>query len=144
MKTSRRELIKRLDRIFSMYIRLKYSTGGMVRCYTCGRWYPIEQMTVGHFIKRQFSGVRYDERNVKPQCRRCNYFLQGNDVEFERRLKQEYGDHIIDLLREKKGNSLNTAELTTLIAEYSNKLKGIGCSPKAYSNNNESKDAKER
>ncbi len=125
MKTSRRELIQRLDRIFSKYIRLKYSVDGMVRCYTCGRWYPYSQMTVGHFIKRQFSGVRYDERNVKPQCRRCNYFLQGNDIEFERQLKKEYGEHVVDSLQAKKKNPLSTLELMALLEEYSNKLKEL-------------------
>lgn len=119
---SKRALVAKLDRVFSRYIRLKSSVNGMVQCYTCGSWHPMNEMTVGHFIKRQYLGTRFDERNVKPQCRKCNYFLQGNDLIFAEKLKQEYGENIVSILEFQKNESLSIGDLQMLLTYYSNLL----------------------
>jgi len=62
-------------------IRLKY---GNV-CYTCGKedlkgsnWHT------GHFIPKAFGGeyLKYDLRNLRPQCYNCNINLGGNGAIF--------------------------------------------------------------
>lgn len=122
---TKRKLIKKLDRIFSKYIRLRESVDGYVKCYTCGAVMRWQDATVGHFIKRQFLGVRFDERNVKIQCRRCNYFLQGNDSVFAEKLKEEYGENILDVLELEKNKRLSSGDLNVLIEYYKIKLKEI-------------------
>ena len=34
---SRKSIVKRLDTVFSLYIRLRYSDNEMVECFTCGK-----------------------------------------------------------------------------------------------------------
>lgn len=123
--STRQSIKKKLDRIFSRYIRLRDSNDGYVACVTCGKIKPINEMTVGHFIKRQFTGTRYDERNVFPQCRYCNNFLQGNDHKFAEFLKERFGPNIIDILELAKNQHLSTGDLQLLLDYYTEKLKEI-------------------
>ena len=122
---SRSRVIKQLDRIFSKYIRLKYSVDGYVQCYTCGKWERVEKMTVGHFVKRQYIGTRFDERNVKPQCRGCNYFLQGNDSVFAEKLKEEYGENILQILELERRKRLEMSDLLLLLEFYKKELANL-------------------
>lgn len=75
---------KKLDSIFSKYIRLKYGP----KCYTC----PHEQGNqCGHFVIRQYLATRWEEDNCRPQGFGCNVRGKGMILEFEERLIQELG-----------------------------------------------------
>ena len=68
-------LKKKLDIIFSKYIRLKDADpSGNVECYTCGvvKQWEKDGMQAGHFMSRKHTITRWDEQNVKPQCYTCN------------------------------------------------------------------------
>lgn len=119
---TRRQLIKKLDRLFSEIIRLERSENGLVKCFTCGKIMPIKKATVGHFIKRQFIATRYNEINCQIQCRRCNYFLQGNDVVFERKLRQIYGKETIAELEWAKKQKIPTWKLRLLLIDLKKRL----------------------
>lgn len=71
-------LKKDLDRIFSIYIRQKYSDdNGNVKCYTCsktGHWKTLQN---GHWIPRNNLSTRFSEENCRPQCVGCNMFNKG-------------------------------------------------------------------
>ena len=79
-KPSRKYLVKKLDTLFSLYIRLKSADKyGNVKCYTCNtkRHYK-DYMQCGHFISRRHYITRWKETNAKPQCYSCNVGNQGN------------------------------------------------------------------
>lgn len=67
---SRSVLVKRLDAIFSLYIRLrdKKVSGGL--CVLCLKR-PIE--VCFHWISRGSFATRWDERNAVGSCKGCNF-----------------------------------------------------------------------
>lgn len=102
-KLTTSKLKKKLDTIFSRYVRLSYAKNGMVKCITCSnvRHYK-EQMHAGHFIPRQYIATRFDERNVHPQCAKCNTFNNGEPGAYAIFIRNKYGDETIKELEAKK------------------------------------------
>jgi hypothetical protein len=113
-------LKRKLDDIYSKFIRLKNAdSDGIVRCYTCDARTHWTNITNGHFIKRQFTRLRFDDKNCHPQCVNCNKNLQGNDAEYERRLTAEYGENVVLWLKANaKMKKWLRFELETLLAGY--------------------------
>ena len=121
------------DKWFSVFIRLR-DTGedGFCICYTCGKKLLPKEMTVGHYVKRQFSGARFSELN-KSQCIYCNYYLQGNDAVYRRKLVEDYGEEKVLLMeavkhdtRQLKAYQLaEIAKIYELKAKELAKLKGV-------------------
>lgn len=115
------ELVKKLDRIFSLFVRLlSAGPGGYVACYTCGKQAHFTEMEAGHFIGRSAYAVRFDVRNVKPQCKYCNKVLEGNTKIFEQRLELEYGASVVSELKQLKHKVMHFASsyLTAEISRY--------------------------
>jgi hypothetical protein len=84
--------VKKLDQIFSLYIRQKYADHfGMVSCYTCGTRKHYKDMQNGHYISRGNMATRWDEENCRVQDSACNIFRGGNYVEYSSRLIEEVG-----------------------------------------------------
>lgn len=102
MKSYRKRLIDRLDKIVSIYVRTLYSKNGYVKCYTCDIVRPIKEMDCGHYIKRQYMNTRWDLDNLRVQDTRCNRFLDGNQDEFIARLNMEMGRDMAIELNKKK------------------------------------------
>ena len=78
---STKSLKDKLDRVFSMYIRLRDSKEfgfKYFRCISCGRVLPFEQADCGHYISRTNMALRFSEDNCSAQCRSCNRFKDGN------------------------------------------------------------------
>lgn len=89
MKKSDAKLKKKLDAVFSLYIRHKYAQDGMVRCYTCSVSKPIKEIQNGHFVPRNILATRFLEDNCRPQCVGCNMFQRGRPDEFAAKLERE-------------------------------------------------------
>ena len=76
---------------------------GMSGCVTCrpgtpGRHY--KELQAGHFIPQaQGNAVKWDLRNIHPQCYRCNINLGGNGAEYYPFMLERYGQEVIDELR---------------------------------------------
>ena len=121
---TRKGLIKKLDDVFSKYIRKKYSVSGIVKCYTCGSYHEEKHIQAGHFISRKKYSVRWDEVNVKPQCLKCNIFTQGEQAKFEAGLIKEYGQEAVEMLKIKSHNifKADTGVISILISDYRRKL----------------------
>lgn len=95
--------VKKLDDVFSRYIRQKYSDEfGMVRCFTCDAKKPWEEMQNGHYISRGHMATRWDEENCRVQDAACNVFKNGNYTEYSHRLLKEIGEDGLDALMAKK------------------------------------------
>ena len=93
----RSTIVKKLDKIFSIWIRSKDADhNGQVDCYTCGvskDWkYEID---AGHFQSRGKYATRWNEDNVKPQCKRCNGFRGGEQYQFALRLGTDLADELV-------------------------------------------------
>jgi hypothetical protein len=92
------ELVEILDKEFSYWVRASHSNedGTAVACYTCGHYHPINDIDAGHFISRSNYGLRWDPRNVKPQCKSENRFKNGVHDVFRARLVEQYGKEEVE------------------------------------------------
>lgn len=77
------KLKKDLDKVFSLYIRLRHaSKDGIVKCFTCDKTAHYKKMHAGHFMSRKHHATRWNEDNVQVQCVKCNLFGQGEQYAF--------------------------------------------------------------
>lgn len=121
MATPRALLIRKIDAAFSKFIRKNHADGeGNVKCYTCSKPMHWKEADAGHWVKRQHMAIRWDERNVKPQCQRCNHFLGGAQDAFAVALLTEYGpDTLEELMRLKHATKKwSMHELRELFEQY--------------------------
>ena len=123
--TGKSDLISKLDRFFSEFIRLRDSQNGYFKCISCGRILPYEQADCGHYINRQHMSLRFNEKNCNAQCRKCNRFDEGNIQGYRRGLIKKYGEQIVALLEYQKNETkqYSSFELETLIKYYQSKIK---------------------
>jgi hypothetical protein len=96
-------LKKKLDTIFSIYIRLKYADEDLnVKCFTCDKVYHYKKIQNGHFYSRSILSLRWDEQNCRPQCYGCNIARSGNYIEYYKRLEKEIGKGGMEYLEYKR------------------------------------------
>ena len=125
----RSTLVKKLDKIFSIWIRSKDADhAGMVDCFTCGvtkNWkYEID---AGHFQSRGKYETRWNEQNVKPQCKRCNGFRGGEQYLFSKHLDALYGEGTAEWLEFESNQSarFTNDELLVKIKHYTELVKSL-------------------
>lgn len=100
---------------------------GHVNCVTCGDWLNWKQVHAGHFIhiSRQHP-LSYDDRNVHPQCVRCNYFgAKGMaSIEYTMYMIGRYGFEVVEMLKARKIEPyMRRLELESLIESLKGKRK---------------------
>ena len=119
-------LTKKLDTIFSKYIRLKHfdKKTQTITCVTCGtKKTSISDIHNGHFMSRRYIPTRWDENNCRPQCVSCNTYNQGRQYLFSLYLGSELSYSLYKKSREKKTFSID--ELLEMIKYYENKVSKI-------------------
>jgi len=122
-KLTRSQIIKKLDTVFSQYIRLKDSVNGIGTCITCGKQDHWKNLQAGHFQSRKHYSTRWDERNVKPQCVGCNMFKAGEQYKFSLYLGQQLSEELLQ--ESKKIRKFTSVELEEMADYYSSKIKNI-------------------
>lgn len=120
-------LIKKLDRVFSEYIRLRDSRSfgyKYFKCISCGMVKPYEQMDCGHFISRTHMATRFDEKNCNGECRACNRMSADHIIYYQRNLIQKYGEETVDMLiaRGHSTKKWTAWELEILITHYKEEI----------------------
>ena len=120
-KLTRSKLVKKLDTVFSQYIRLKDSKDGIGTCVTCGKQDHIKRLQAGHFQSRKHYSTRWDERNVKIQCASCNVFRYGEQFKFSLYLGNKLSKQL--LADSRVIRKFTDIELQEMIQHYSDKLK---------------------
>jgi hypothetical protein len=95
-------LEEELDKYASIVGRTSYMDyRELVRCYTCTWIGHYKECDAGHFIRRGHHAVRWDLRNIRPQCVECNRSKNGQPKIFEEELREEIGDDEVDSLIER-------------------------------------------
>lgn len=114
-------------KLFSEYIRRKHADWrGYVACTTCGKQYLWNSGMIhaGHWIHDKLD---FDERNVHPQCRDCNYKYNKNvNTAYAIFMARTYGVEEMEAIRKyayEKGNDYTILELEEIIEKLTKKLK---------------------
>lgn len=116
MRSERKKLVDKLDKVFSKYIRTRNATGnGYVVCFTCGKKAKWNEMDCGHFVSRKKLPTRWNEQNCQNQCKLCNIFQNGNQYIFGVNLDKKYGEGTAQKLIE-LGNQIRKIDNNTLLA----------------------------
>lgn len=122
-------LKKKLWKIFSQYIRQRnLDEYGDAICFTCGARNHYTKMDAGHYIAASLGLATYfDERNVQIQCTSCNRFRHGNLHQFALKLREKYGDKILEDLENLRQTfrKISAPEYLELIEQYKKKLENI-------------------
>ena len=132
-KPTKTQLKKKLDKIFSLYIRWKDAdSDGYVKCFTCGTKKSalgVGCIQAGHFQSRRHMILRWDSElgNVQPQCAYCNVLMSGQQYLFGKRIDELYGEGRADELEKmaKMTKKFTISDLEEMIAEYKDKLDNL-------------------
>lgn len=123
-KPTRSKLIKKLDVVFSQYVRLSNADDrGYCTCVTCGKkgHWKTGGIQAGHFISRKHYSTRWDERNVKPQCVRCNVYRAGEQYKYSLYLGKDLSKELYE--KSLEITKFTSNEIEDLIEYYSKLLK---------------------
>jgi len=121
------DLEKKLDKVFSKYIRERDSLNGVFICCACGQVKLYEQADAGHFINRRWRATRWHEQNVHAECRACNRFDEGNSGGYALFMIRKYGQARVEYLQALSRTSpkFTDSELSLMINEYKEKTKKV-------------------
>jgi hypothetical protein len=127
---SGKRLTKILDYALREYLHLKYP---YPVCFVCkknfGWFHPTDNKKgcqVGHFIKRKYTQVRWDERNVECQCAPDNWLHNENPIPYTSAIITQYGKQRLDYLNEKlKNPPPTTLEKREILADLLKKIESL-------------------
>ena len=123
-KPSRSKLVKKLDTVFSQYIRLSSADeNGNCTCVTCNKVLHWKEIQAGHFMSRKHYSIRWSEANVKSQCAACNIFRYGEQYKFSLFLGKSVAEALY--LKSKEIVKYANHELIEMTEAYSKKLKRL-------------------
>lgn len=126
-KVSRKNLIKKLDQVFSLYIRLRYATNEIAECYTCGKVDHYKKLQCGHFMSRKYYATRWDEDNCQVQCYSCNVMRYGEQYKFGLRLAKEKQLDLPEklLAKTRKITKFSDVDIKEMIDLYKEKVQDL-------------------
>lgn len=109
---------------FQAYIRKRDEH---LPCISCGTT-KTNLWDGGHFKKAElYSGVIFNELNCWKQCRKCNRFLGGNELNYMVGLRNRIGEvklnELLALADESKNYKWSREELEWIAKEYKKKIK---------------------
>tara|TARA_S200002703_G_C3718442_1_gene220702 strand:- start:45 stop:446 length:402 start_codon:yes stop_codon:yes gene_type:complete len=123
-KPTKSKLVKKLDIVFSRWVRLSNADHrGFCECVTCGKKEHFKQIQAGHFMSRRHYSTRWDEDNVKPQCRACNVFNQGRQYEYSIYLGKELSDDLLS--KSRQTTKFTVYDLEEMIKIYEQRIKKL-------------------
>lgn len=92
------QLKKIAERHFNKFIRERDRDKP---CISCGKYTTLE---CGHFYSGgHYSALKFEEDNCAGQCRKCNWYLSGNLIEYQKNLRKRIGDERVEKLHLKAG-----------------------------------------
>ena len=121
-KPTRSKIVKKLDTVFSQWVRLSNADNNKnCICVTCNKTFFWKEIQAGHFMSRKHYSIRWDERNVKPQCAGCNVFRYGEQYKYSLYLGNKLSEKLLEDSR--KLVKFTNVELEDMIQKYSQRLK---------------------
>lgn len=129
-----KNLKKKLWELCKQLTRLKYGN----ICYTCG-YKPLagSNWQTGHFIASSICSteLRYDLKNLRPQCMNCNFWKSGEWPTYEANLIKNHGaDYVAELKRRNlatRGLKYDVLWFQAKIDEYQKLLSDLSPAPVA-------------
>lgn len=117
------DLVSKLDKVFSRYIRLRDSKAygfKYFKCPTCGRILPFEQADCSHYFSRRSNATRFDEDNCMAECRFDNRFNAEHLHKLREALVQRIGEKRFQILEWKHNQTKKWSdfELKEMIKYY--------------------------
>ena len=89
--------MKKLDTIFSRYIRLRDTDAyGKGKCFTCGCDVTYFNAECGHFRSRRHESTRWHPNNAHIQCIECNH--GDSMVQYIIAMEEKHPDEVNDLV----------------------------------------------
>ena len=127
MKVKRSTLVKKLDAVFSTYIRRKDAVNDIATCVTCGKKDHWSKLQNGHYMSRRHYSTRWDEDNCHVQCSGCNVFRAGEIYLYTKYLTLKFGSEFPDMLYERSNQTVKFSDidLQDMIIHYTNKINTI-------------------
>lgn len=125
---SKPNLTKKLDKVFSAYIRLRDAMpSGYFRCISCGQIKPFDQADCGHFFSRRNMSVRFDEDDCHAECKFCNRFSSDHLIAYQANLICKIGMQRFELLSAKSHQFKHWSdfELEAMIKHYTAEVKRL-------------------
>lgn len=120
-RKSRTEVAKLKDELWQLCRQIQFKKYGDV-CYTCDKPISGSNRHLGHFIPSASGGafLRWDLRNLRPQCYFDNINLGGHGSEYYRRLVEREGQEYVDQLFRDKQKTIKCDKwwLMEKISEY--------------------------
>ena len=121
-KLTRSKLVKKLDTVFSRWVRLSNAdNNGNCICITCKKQSHWKSIQAGHFRSRKHYSTRWAEDNVFPQCLACNVFRGGEQYLYSLQLGAKLSDDL--LKRSLEVVKFADVDLLEMIDYYSDKVK---------------------
>ena len=120
-KSTRTQVVAKLDKVFSEYIRRRYAKDDIATCVTCSKQDHWKKLQAGHFMSRKHYSTRWDEDNVQVQCAGCNVFRYGEQYKFSKYLGSEKAEELHQ--KSKQIVKFSTQELEEMIQHYKDLLK---------------------
>lgn len=124
-KPSRKTLVNKADKVFSEYIRRRYTDhNGYAVCFTCGKKDHWKELQCGHFMSRKHYSTRWNETNCQVQCAGCNVFRYGEQYKFGRNLDITLGSGTADELHmlSRQVVKYSNVDLIEMINHYTKKI----------------------
>jgi hypothetical protein len=125
MASARQQAIKKLDKAFSRFIRLRACDEyGVGECFTCETQKHWKEVDAGHFQSRSKYSTRWDEMNVQFQCKGCNMTNGGQQYEFGLRLDHHFGEGTAEdiLIKSNQTRKFTTKELQEMTKDYQQRV----------------------
>ena len=127
-KARKPDLVKKLDKVFALYIRLRdVMPNGYGRCISCGRIRHFSDLDCGHFYSRKHMGTRFDEDNCSAECKACNRFSADHLINYQTNLIRKIGMARFELLgvKAKRARKWDDFELEELIKHYTAEVRRL-------------------
>lgn len=119
-KLSRNKIIKKLDAVFSEYIRLRDSDSKwIITCPLCWKRIFRKYAQNMHFVSRWVLKYRFSEKNCHAGCMRCNVILHWNYIIYTRYMQKRFWYDFVDyIINDKSVYNIPTTQLESMISIY--------------------------
>lgn len=119
-KVTKTALVKKLDAVFSIYIRRRFAVNDIAKCVTCGKEDHWKSLQCGHFMSRKHMSTRWNEDNCQVQCAGCNVFRYGEQYKFSLYLGNNLSEQLH--IKSKEVCKFTEVELQELIQHYTHQI----------------------